>query len=72
MNEEETDKLLWMRMRRGDPDAVAVVIRRHARALHAFIYRHVRNEADAEDLLQETWLRMIRNLDRFDPRYTFS
>ncbi|RME43805.1 MAG: RNA polymerase sigma factor, partial [Deltaproteobacteria bacterium] len=23
-------------------------------------------------LLQETWLRMIRNLDRFDPRYTFS
>ncbi|RME00789.1 MAG: RNA polymerase sigma factor, partial [Deltaproteobacteria bacterium] len=61
-----------MRMRRGDPDAVAAVIRRHARALHAFIYRHVRNEADAEDLLQETWLRMIRNLDRFDPRYTFS
>ena len=64
--------MLWMRMRRGDGEAVAAIVRRYAHSLYRFIYQQVRNEADAEDILQETWVRMIRGLERFNPKYPFS
>lgn len=59
-------------MCRGETDAVSAVIQKYARPLYAFIYRQVQHQADAEDILQETWLRMIRHMDKFDPNYTFS
>jgi RNA polymerase sigma-70 factor (ECF subfamily) len=39
----------------------------HLRALYGTAYRMTRNSHDAEDLVQETFLRAYRGFDRFEP-----
>ena len=39
----------------------------HLRALYGTAYRMTRNAHDAEDLVQETFLRAYRGFDRFEP-----
>ncbi len=39
----------------------------HLRALYATAYRMTRNAADAEDIVQETFLRAFRAFDRYTP-----
>lgn len=39
----------------------------HLDALYRFALRLTHNRAEAEDLVQETWLRALRHFDQFDP-----
>jgi RNA polymerase sigma-70 factor (ECF subfamily) len=65
--DRETEVALVARLRVGDADAFEAV---HA-ALHArlfnFLARLCRRRDVAEDLLDETWLRLIANANRLDP-----
>lgn len=45
--------------------------RRHHERLYSFIYRYVGNEADAEDLTQDTLVKAYRFFDRYDPARPF-
>lgn len=67
--EQESDGTLVGRVVNGDTDAAAVLIRRHQRALLAFLRKVAPQSAD--DLFQETWIRMIRGASSFDPTYPF-
>ena len=44
---------------------------RHSRALFRLAYRMTENAQDAEDVVQESFLRAYRQLDRFDERASF-
>jgi RNA polymerase sigma-70 factor (ECF subfamily) len=44
----------------GDGRAADALVERYRNALFAFLYRMNENRADAEDLFQETWLRVMR------------
>lgn len=57
--------------RRGDPDAFHVLVERHATAVFRLAYRMTGNETDAEDMVQETFLRAWREIRRFDGRASF-
>lgn len=46
------------RVQHRDRDAFAVLVSRHLDGIHAFNYRMTRNEEDAADLAQETFLRV--------------
>ncbi len=46
------------------------VVREHAEALKAYLQRMVRNETDADDLLQETLIKIARGLPGFEGRST--
>lgn len=62
-------ELLVLRCRRGDKEAMEEVIRRFERPLFYYIRRLVGNEADAWNLLQETWMKTIRSLHQLrDPK----
>jgi RNA polymerase sigma-70 factor (ECF subfamily) len=53
---ELTDPELAARITQGDRDAFAVVMRRHNRALYRAARAVLRNDADAEDAVQDAWL----------------
>jgi RNA polymerase sigma-70 factor (ECF subfamily) len=53
---------------KGDPQAFRVLVNRHARWLFRMVFRMVGNEHDAEDVVQETFLRAYKQLHRFDGR----
>ena len=47
-------------IREGDPRAIDEIVETYKGPLFAFILRMVNNHAAAEDLFQETWLRVVR------------
>jgi RNA polymerase sigma-70 factor (ECF subfamily) len=56
----------------GVPEACEEIVRRYERPVFALIARMVRDEPQAEDLTQDSFLKMFRALDRYDPALRFS
>lgn len=49
----------------NDPDAISQLYRRHYEAMASYIRRRVGCSHDAEDLISETFIAMVRNLPRY-------
>ena len=59
------------RARKGDSDAFRELVEQHSRSAFRLAYRLTRNEQDAEDVVQEGFLRAYRHLGRFEARSHF-
>jgi RNA polymerase sigma-70 factor (ECF subfamily) len=68
---EMTDVTVVSRARTGDPDAFRLLVERHSQPIFRVAYRMTGNEHDADDVVQETFLRAYRQLDRFEERANF-
>lgn len=68
---EATDNELVERVRGGDDESFRHLVDRHSRAIFRAAYRITGNAADADDVVQETFLRAYRALGRFDARASF-
>ncbi|MBZ5626611.1 MAG: sigma-70 family RNA polymerase sigma factor [Acidobacteriia bacterium] len=68
---ELTDAAFVTKARSGDTDAFRVLVERHGRALFRLGFRMTGNEQDAEDVVQESFLRAYRQLGKFDERASF-
>ena len=62
---------LVTRARTGDTDAFRVLVERHSRPLFRLAYRMTGNQQDAEDVVQDSFLRAHKQLARFDERASF-
>ena len=62
--ERDTELALVERLRRGDPDAFDVVYAAFNTRLFTFLVRLSRHRDVAEDLLEETWLRLVKHASR--------
>jgi RNA polymerase sigma-70 factor, ECF subfamily len=59
------------RARQGDNDAFRALVERHSRSVFRLAYRMTGNEQDAEDVVQESFLRAYKQLGRFEARANF-
>lgn len=59
------------RARAGDADAFRELVERHSRDVFRVAYRITGRAEDAEDVVQETFLRAYRQLARFESRANF-
>lgn len=59
-------------LKRGDSSSAEVLFERYNRPLHAFIMRMVGERATAEDVFQDTWIRVVRNIESFRGDCKFS
>ena len=67
MNDPD-DRFLVEALRRGDEDAFASLIERYHQSLVRLATTFVGSHAVAEEVAQETWLAVLRGLDRFEGR----
>lgn len=57
--------------RRGDREAFTLLARRFERRVYSLALYYTRDAADAEDLAQEVWLKVYRNLQSFRGESSF-
>ena len=67
----DDDGGLVARLRAGDRDAFAELVRRHQPALLRLAESTVGSRAVAQEVTQETWLAVVKGVDRFEGRSSF-
>jgi RNA polymerase sigma-70 factor, ECF subfamily len=67
-----TDQQVVELAREGRETAFRELIGRYQRPVFSLIYRLVRDREKAEDLAQDTFIKVLNALDRYDPSYKFS
>ena len=65
------DEELMLAVAAGDLDAFAQLVARHQQSAWNAAYRFLGNEADAEDVAQEAFLRVLDAADRYRPTASF-
>jgi RNA polymerase sigma-70 factor (ECF subfamily) len=64
----EDDRALLERLRAGDESAFEELVARHDGALRRVARTFVRTDSAADDVVQETWLGVVRGLESFEGR----
>ncbi len=69
---EVGDLAVIKQVQAGDRDAFRVLVERHSRTVFRLAFRMTQNEQDAEEVVQETFLRAYKSIDTFESRANFS
>jgi RNA polymerase sigma-70 factor (ECF subfamily) len=67
-----TDQDVVLRARSGQEAAYRELIRRYERPVFALLFRMVRDRELAEDLAQETFVKVLNAIDSYRPEFKFS
>ena len=67
----QTDAIAIERVLAGDREAYRALVDRHSRNVHRLAYRLTGNAHDAEDVVQEAFLRAYQKLQQFEARANF-
>lgn len=67
-----TDEELALRAGAGSRPCFEELVYRYSHRLRLYFRQKIVNEQDIEDLIQETFLKIYRNIHRYDPVYKFS
>lgn len=65
---EPDDARLVVGLRRGSEMAFTTLVQRHEAPMPRVARAYVSNQASAEDVVQETWIAVLRGIDGFDAR----
>lgn len=63
-----SDNALMQQVRNGDHQAFAILVARHLNALHGFAQRMLGNSTEADDIVQETFLRVWHKASQWQPQ----
>ncbi len=67
----DSDQKLIANYLAGDEKSLEILINRYLRPIYSFVYRHVGNGEVAEDITQEVFVKVWRNLKKFDQNKSF-
>jgi len=67
----ESDEILIEKVQQGDCEAFNPLIERYKLRIYNLIYRMVYNRDDAEDLVEEAFIKAYRSISRFEPNRSF-
>jgi RNA polymerase sigma-70 factor (ECF subfamily) len=68
----DIDTELMLRVREGDGASFGVLLEKHRSSVVHFLYRMVQNQAIAEELAQEVFLRVYRSRSTYEPTAKFT
>ncbi len=66
-----TDKQLVINYLKGDEESLETLIKRYLKPIYSFVYRYAGDEQEAEDITQDVFLKVWRNLKKFDQKKKF-
>ena len=69
---EFSDEALMLEVKRGNHACFEELLRRYERSIHNFIFRQLGDNEIAKDLLMETFIRIFKAAERYEPRSKFS
>ena len=67
----DEDRNLALRAGKGDAAAFGALYDRYVEAVYRYVFYRVRNDADAEDLVSDVFVRALRAIPRYEPRVAF-
>jgi len=67
-----SDQQVVVFAQQGREDAYRELISRYERPVFSLVFRMVRDRETAEDLAQETFIKVLNNIDRYRPEFKFS
>jgi RNA polymerase sigma-70 factor (ECF subfamily) len=67
----DEDAVLAVRAGKGDTAAFGALYDRYVEAVYRYVYYRVRNDAEAEDLVSDVFMRALRAIPRYEPRQAF-
>ena len=68
---EMADLMTVSRAKSGDAEAFRLLVEQHSRTIFRVAYRMTGNEHDADDVVQDTFLKAYKQLGRFEERANF-
>ena len=72
MSTGEADEDLMVKYQQGEVRAFEVLLTRHRKPVYNFVLRYVGDKETAEDLLQETFMRVIKGADAYKRQAKFT
>ena len=69
--ERDEDAALARRAAAGEAEAFGVLYDRYVNAVYRYVFYRVRNEAEAEDVTSDVFMRALRAIPKYEPRQAF-
>ncbi len=70
-DERNEDAALARRAANGEAEAFGVLYDRYVDSVYRYVYYRVRNEAEAEDVTSDVFMRALKAMPRYEPRQAF-
>lgn len=71
MSETLADNILIQQYLKGDEKSLEILIARYLKPIYSFVYKNVGNQAEAEDITQEVFIKIWKNIKKFDQKKRF-
>jgi len=68
---EQDDAALAVRASKGESAAFGLLYDKHVAAIYRYVYYRVRDDAEAEDLTSDVFMRALKAMPRYEPRQAF-
>lgn len=72
MISEESEPLNLKKLQSGDPEELTKMVQQYSDPIYRVALRMLNNQAEAEDVLQETFIKALRSLEKFEGRSNLS